>query len=147
MAGGKCWYLFAFWRCRWYGRRNVWNIVGARCGVQYPTLQMGLWWEHSKLPKTIWSCDKIIWYDIWCFLRVCRYFIVVFTQILWSLFIKQQVFCDSVMKRVFLYQKMYCGCRIHCLHQQAEYCGCSCTHCTHGSYAYGRLGAGSEFWR
>ena len=30
----------------------------------------------------------------------------------------------------------YCGCRIHCLHPLAEYCGCSCTHCTHGSYAY-----------
>ena len=38
------------------------------------------------------------------------------------------------MKRVFAPE--YCGCRIHCLHPLAEYCGCSCTHCTHGSYAY-----------
>ena len=26
--------------------------------------------------------------------------------------------------------------RIHCLHPLAEYCGCNCTHCTHGAYAY-----------
>ena len=25
-----------------HGRRNVWNIVGARCRVQYPTLLMAL---------------------------------------------------------------------------------------------------------
>ena len=30
----------------------------------------------------------------------------------------------------------YCGCRIRCLHPLPNYCGCSCTHCTHGSYAY-----------
>ena len=84
----------------------VWNIVGARCRVQDPKLLMALWWRDSKIPKTIWSCDKA---SIWCFLRGCRNFTVVLNY--WpecseSLFINQLVFCDSVMKRVFLFQNI-----------------------------------------
>ena len=41
-----------------HGRRNVRNIVGARCRVQDPTLLMTLWWRDSKMLQTTWSCDK-----------------------------------------------------------------------------------------
>ena len=53
------------------GRRNVRNIVGARCRVQHPTLLMTLWWRDSKILQTIWSCVNT---SIWCFLRLCRCF-------------------------------------------------------------------------
>ena len=35
-----------------HGRRNVWNIVGARCRVGDSTMLMALWGGDSKISKT-----------------------------------------------------------------------------------------------
>ena len=86
-----------------HGRRNVWNIVGARCKVQDPTLLIALQLNNSKIIKTISSCDETTIWCFWVFVITVLWYWPQFCKIL---FIKQLVFCDSVMKKVFLFQNV-----------------------------------------
>ena len=66
-------------------------------------------------------------------------FLTTFSVILTRVF---QNLGHTTTNSVFIYDENgvfdaeYCRCRIHCLHPLTEYCGCSCIHCTHVSYAY-----------
>ena len=102
-----------------------------RSGAGIPSFQRQYEAVIQPLSDAFWVFVNVITL-LWHWLEYCE-----------RLFIKQLVFFDYVMKNVFVFVPNYCGCRIHSLHPLAEYCGCSCTHCIHGSYAYA-MGVGTS---
>ena len=110
-------------------------VQGADCRVQDPTLLNALWWRDSKIPMAIESSEKN---RIWCFVRVRRLLLLWY----WPEYCKTWSQTTPSVLNVYIctwkrcFDSEYCGCRMHCLYPLIEYCGCSCTQCTHGSYTY-----------
>ena len=91
-----------------HGSRNVWNIVGARCRVQDPTLL-------ERIPRFQAVIKPVS--DVFCVFVAT--FTVVLTLVLRKLchkMIKQLVFRDSMMKKVFLSHNIVGAEYIVCTH-------------------------------
>ena len=76
----------------------------------------------------------MIIFIVW-FLFLCCWFLMWHDIVICVGMVTKHFCIDGCDKKGFFVPE-YCGCRIHWLHPLDKYYGCSCTHCTHGSYAY-----------
>ena len=89
-----------------HGHRHIWNIVSERSRVQDLTLLMVLWRRDSTIARFQRQHEAVIKpvSDAFCvFVVTLRWYWPEYCE---SLFIKQLVFCNSVMERVFLFQNI-----------------------------------------